>query len=733
MSKNVGQLNVKLTADTKPFEQGIDTAVDKVEEANDSVEKLDSSSLSTLKNTISGMFNEIKTFTNSLKSGFTNAASPVSSLNDEIQQLKDNVGAGTNIIEFTDNLENMSLEQLQSNMQNYQETVNQATEITQKLQQQLNNIKNTDVSSEKITMLNKNLRDTEYITNRANNLIKLTQIQINSLNANPINKVSNNVKQLANNTKNTTNAIQKLGPSIRSSMKRGISSLKRFSLSLLGIRTLIGQLTSAMRTYINSSDKLKASTTGASQALAQALAPYCEIAVAALRKLVNWIIIAIAYITTFINALFGTKIAVNTASKNMKNLTKNTKAAGKAAKNALAPFDELNILQTDSGGGSTGTGIVTPDFSGMGMSDEQMAKLDEFKQKMEDFANSQLWETLKTNWKDIIGFVLLLGVLIGLVTGNWLLVIGAFVGFIILYAGEIWEFIKVVAELIWDLIKSIVQLIIDIVLVVVATIAAHIKVLYETIKSVVLFIWDLIKTVFNTIVAVIKLAIDTVINIFKTLWDIIKTIFESIWNIIKTVFNGIKDFIVKIIHGDIVGAFKSLIGTIGNVFKIIWNTVKSIFGKIWDFISGVASGIGDVFKGAIKGVVNAIIGFAENTINGFIKAINLAISVINAIPGVKIKKLTLLNIPRLAGGGVAKGPSVVEIGEYSGAKSNPEIVSPRDMMYDTFVKALRDNKDSNNTQKSTEMTIYVKYEDGRTIIKKINDAQNEAGRTLVEV
>ena len=93
----------------------------------------------------------------------------------------------------------------------------------------------------------------------------------------------------------------------------------------------------------------------------------------------------------------------------------------------------------------------------------------------------------------------------------------------------------------------------------------------------------------------------------------------------------------------------------------------------------------------------------------------------------------MLKIPRLAGGGVAKGPSVVEIGEYSGAKSNPEIVSPRDMMYDTIVKALRENRDTNVTQQSTEMTIYVKYEDGRTIIRKINNAQNEAGRTLLEV
>ena len=55
--------------------------------------------------------------------------------------------------------------------------------------------------------------------------------------------------------------------------------------------------------------------------------------------------------------------------------------------------------------------------------------------------------------------------------------------------------------------------------------------------------------------------------------------------------------------------------------------------------------IGDAIGGAFKTVVNSIIGFAENMINGFIKAINVAIKVINLIPGVNIKKLDLLVIP----------------------------------------------------------------------------------------
>ena len=60
MSKNVGQLNVKLTADKKPLEQSVDSAVDKLHEAQDELQKTDASSLDTLKQTIGSVFSSLK-------------------------------------------------------------------------------------------------------------------------------------------------------------------------------------------------------------------------------------------------------------------------------------------------------------------------------------------------------------------------------------------------------------------------------------------------------------------------------------------------------------------------------------------------------------------------------------------------------------------------------------------------------------------------------------------------
>ena len=54
---------------------------------------------------------------------------------------------------------------------------------------------------------------------------------------------------------------------------------------------------------------------------------------------------------------------------------------------------------------------------------------------------------------------------------------------------------------------------------------------------------------------------------------------------------------------------------------------------------------------------------AVKLINGFISAINGAIEIINAIPGVKIKKLKKLSVPAMATGGVVDKATLAMIGE----------------------------------------------------------------------
>ena len=197
---------------------------------------------------------------------------------------------------------------------------------------------------------------------------------------------------------------------------------------------------------------------------------------------------------------------------------------------------------------------------------------------------------------------------------------------------------------------------------------------------------------------------------FKTGWefvcDITSQVFKNAWQAIKDFFGGIWQWICDKANN------------IGESFSNVWENVKNGFINVWntikDFAQKIGTTVSNAVGGTIQSVLNSIIGFAENTINGFIRAINNAINIINNLPGVKISKLTELNIPRVnwyANGGVFGTTSIIGVGEYAGAKSNPEIVTPKNMMYDTIIQANKDSQQENNYQRNNSSdTINKKIE-----------------------
>lgn len=119
--------------------------------------------------------------------------------------------------------------------------------------------------------------------------------------------------------------------------------------------------------------------------------------------------------------------------------------------------------------------------------------------------------------------------------------------------------------------------------------------------------------------------------------------------------------------------------------------IKNSVVKIWD---GLWSGV--------KGVINSMLGGVEKMANGIVKGINKMIGALNGlsfdvpdwVPGIggetfgfNIREISEVKIPRLASGGVVTGPTFAQIGEYPGAASNPEIVAPQSVIYDTVVSA----------------------------------------------
>ena len=176
-------------------------------------------------------------------------------------------------------------------------------------------------------------------------------------------------------------------------------------------------------------------------------------------------------------------------------------------------------------------------------------------------------------------------------------------------------------------------------------------------------------------------------NLFRSAWEGIVNVwntvvgwFQGIWSGITGVFSSVVSWFTGIFSQAWEG-IKSVFSTVGEFFQGIWNTIVNLFTTI-------GTAVGDAISGAVKGAINAVLSGAITIINGFISAINLAIGIINAIPGVEIKKLDKLEVPQLAQGGFVRPnkPQAVVIGDN---KHEGEIVSPISKMRDTVLDAMQ--------------------------------------------
>lgn len=181
-------------------------------------------------------------------------------------------------------------------------------------------------------------------------------------------------------------------------------------------------------------------------------------------------------------------------------------------------------------------------------------------------------------------------------------------------------------------------------------------------------IWNLIKEVFSPVidffanifsgaVNAIKNVFAPIVNFFSSTFslavDTIRTVFSAVTGISSTIWNSVKN-----VFAEVGNFFSGIFSKAVNVIKSVFNPIVDFFGGIWNKITGIFSRVGEVVGNAITNVVskavNTVLSTAVGIINGFISAINVAISAINAIPGVDISKLKKLDVPQMEKGGVLK-------------------------------------------------------------------------------
>ncbi len=198
----------------------------------------------------------------------------------------------------------------------------------------------------------------------------------------------------------------------------------------------------------------------------------------------------------------------------------------------------------------------------------------------------------------------------------------------------------------WNVIKAVFEPVIDFFSGLFSGVVNVIKAVFSPVINVVSGIWNGIKNVFAPVIAFFSGIFNGVVGAIKTIFSAIITISSGIWNAVKNVFAGVVNFFS--------GIFKGAINTIKSVFS----PIVDFFSGIWSKITGIFSKVGEVIGNAINSVVgkavNAVLSTACGIINGFISAINFAIGLINAIPGVEISKLKKLEVPEMERGGVLK-------------------------------------------------------------------------------
>lgn len=198
-------------------------------------------------------------------------------------------------------------------------------------------------------------------------------------------------------------------------------------------------------------------------------------------------------------------------------------------------------------------------------------------------------------------------------------------------------------------------------------------------------------------------------------------------------WNTIKETVISVVS--------SIQEKVSNGFSIVKNAISSTMTSVKNTVSNIWNGI----WGIIKGVINSILGGVESMVNGVIKGFNLMIKAMNKLSfdvpdwvpkiggqkfGFNLKEITEVSLPRLYQGGYVEknDPQLAIVGDNT---REGEIISPESKIYEQSYKAAKDAISGGTGKQQIELIIYHKYEDGKTIIQKINQAQIDAGEILI--
>lgn len=205
-----------------------------------------------------------------------------------------------------------------------------------------------------------------------------------------VEKTKNRILSLRESMADTGDEGSKMGEKTTKSLKRGVSSLKRFALSLFGIQSMYRLVSKASSAWLSQDTELAEKLQNVWVGLGALVSPILE-------KISTLMLKALGYLNEFVKALSGGKIDL-IAKANTKALEKQTKAQ-KELNRQTYDFDEIRKQQEASAGVSGGIssgGINIPEL------DERLVG------KLQKLA-----KILRENKELVIGLGVVLGITFG--------------------------------------------------------------------------------------------------------------------------------------------------------------------------------------------------------------------------------------------------------------------------------------------------------------------------------
>ena len=520
---------------------------------------------------------------------------------------------------------------------------------------------------------------------------------------------------------------------LKTRMTRLIGTVAIFNL----LRNKLTDLRNGYISLLKQNDSFSSSLNQIKANLMTAFAPIYNACLPAINSLMNALSKITGTIAVFVSGLFGTSL--DDAKKQAEGLSKSlddTAKSGEKASGSLASFDNLEVINDNSGsGGSSSKDDI--DYSG------EIT----YSQKLLDILN-KISSWVNDNGDLIIAFVAgLTGALIALKTLGLDPIESLGIGIAI--AGIVYTIESLIGYLKDPTFENFGKVFQGIGIAVIG-VGIAIGSLPAIVIGAIILIWGTIVKYWEQIEAFFQKGINWLSGksdfIHQKFGDTIGNIYDSfvgalqkglnwlsfIMGGIKNNFNELINFVKNVFSGNWKGAWQN----VKNIFSNIWNGMKrtatDVFGGILDSAKLMAKNAGNSIASVFKSIINGVLKIIEDLLNSPARTINRLIGVINKVPGINLGTLPTFKLPRLATGAVLPPRSAV-MALLGDQKRGVNIETPLDTMVEAFNKALDDRGNGSGEVVIENLTIVAKMGDtevSKTVVKGVRVAEKKLGKPL---